>query len=184
MHPLAPTKFGIAILFVCLFVKAQRDPPPRPQQRSLTLPRFGILRAYATLLEPPRSLWAGSCDSPVYSIYSLTYLYNTTAESCTAASAVRSVQKRQPELPQQSARAAGATSEVHRLVCTSSASQQTYVVHMPHAAHGLAVGPSRPGLATWRCSHLVDAFSHSTPHVLHLCCPQPAALLTLRVLHV
>ena len=47
---------------VCLFV-CQRDPPPRPQQRSLTLPRFGILRAYATYWNL-RSLWAGSCDVP------------------------------------------------------------------------------------------------------------------------
>lgn len=49
------TKLG---MFVCLFV-CQRDPPPRPQQRSLTLPRFGILRAYATYWNL-RSLWTGS----------------------------------------------------------------------------------------------------------------------------
>ena len=45
-------RFVYAVVGVgCIYAQyscTQRDPPPRPEQRSLTLPRFGILRAYAT----------------------------------------------------------------------------------------------------------------------------------------
>ena len=53
---------------LCLFV-CRRDPPPRPQQRSLTLPRFGTLRAYAiyrTGFLPLRFLVGSTCLVPPF----------------------------------------------------------------------------------------------------------------------